>query len=283
MKIINKIIKEIEEFPTLPTIYSTLSDVTANPRSTATDVANVIAQDQASATKVLKTSNSALYGYRGRINSISQAVVYIGFEEVKNLCIALSVIDMFALNSISKILSPVDLWKHSIAVGVISRYIARTLGVKNLEDYFVAGVVHDIGKLLFLKSIPEIYTKVLEYSIEHQVSLRVVEKEIIGISHTLAGKLLAEKWRLPKGIIEVISNQYIGVTDSKALQLVATVHLANVVATMLELGKAGDDLVPPINPKVYEVLKLHPNFFTRALPVIIKEYQESVNLLLIAK
>lgn len=283
MKLINNIIKEIEEFPTLPTIYSTLSDVMANPRSTATDVANVIAQDQASATKVLKTANSSLYGFRGRITSISQAVVYIGFEEVKNLCIALSIMDMFDMKQLSKVLSPVDLWKHSIAVGVISRYIARTLGFSNLEEYFVSGIVHDIGKLLFMKAIPDVYTKVLEYALENNVSLREVEKETIGMTHTLAGKLLAERWRLPKPIQDVISNQYTGIKEGKSDNLVATVHLANVVASMLELGKTGDEVIPAINNKVYEVLKLQPRFFTKALPVIIKEYQDSVGLLLVSK
>lgn len=283
MKLINNIIKEIEEFPTLPTIYSTLSDVMANPRSTATDVANVIAQDQSSATKVLKTANSSLYGFRGRITSISQAVVYIGFEEVKNLCIALSIMDMFDMKQLSKVLSPVDLWKHSIAVGVISRYIARTLGFSNLEEYFVSGIVHDIGKLLFMKAIPDVYTKVLEYALENNVSLREVEKETIGMTHTLAGKLLAERWRLPKPIQDVISNQYTGIKEGKSDNLVATVHLANVVASMLELGKTGDEVIPAINNKVYEVLKLQPRFFTKALPVIIKEYQDSVGLLLVSK
>lgn len=283
MKLINNIIKEIEEFPTLPTIYSTLSDVMANPRSTATDVANVIAQDQASATKVLKTANSSLYGFRGRITSISQAVVYIGFEEVKNLCIALSIMDMFDMKQLSKVLSPVDLWKHSIAVGVISRYIARTLGFSNLEEYFVSGIVHDIGKLLFMKAIPDVYTKVLEYALENNVSLREVEKQTIGMTHTLAGKLLAERWRLPKPIQDVISNQYTGIKEGKSDNLVATVHLANVVASMLELGKTGDEVIPAINNKVYDVLKLQPRFFTKALPVIIKEYQDSVGLLLVSK
>lgn len=283
MKLLSKIIKGIEEFPTLPTIYSTLSDVMANPRSTATDVANVISQDQSSASKILKTANSSIYGFRGRIESISQAVVYIGFEEVKNLCIALSIMDILEIEKYSKLISPVDLWKHSIAVGVISRHIGKSIGAKNLEEYFVAGIIHDIGKLLFLRTLPDDFNKVIRFSNENNVNLRDVEKQVFGISHTLAGKLLAEKWKLPKSFIDVISNQYTGVKDGKPDKLVSTVHLANVVATMLELGKTGDDIVPPINPQVYQVINLHQNFFTRALPLIIREYQESVNLLLVSK
>lgn len=283
MSSINEIIKQIEEFPTLPTIYATLSDVMANPRSTASDVASVIAQDQASASKILKTANSSLYGFRGRISSISQAVVYVGFEEVKNLCAAISILDIFNMKSLSEVLNPVDLWKHSIAVGVISRYIAKTTGANNLEDYFVAGIIHDIGKLIFMKAIPESYSKILVHVSESGESLREVEKRVLGITHTLAGKLLAERWRLPKTVQDVISYQYIGIKDGHSQNLVATVHLANVVATMLELGKTGEEEVPPINSKVYKILQLPPHFFTKALPVIIKEYQDSVSLLLTSK
>lgn len=283
MKLINKIIKEIEEFPTLPTIYTTLSDVMANPRSTAQDVANVIAQDQSAASKILKTANSSLYGFRGRITTISQAVVYIGFEEIKNLVLAISILDMFNISSKMVAFNPVDLWKHSIAVGIISRQIAKEIGAKNVEQYFLSGILHDIGKLLFMKSIPELYSKVISYSIENKMPSRDVEKQVIGMSHTLAGKLLAERWKLPKNIIDCISNQYTGLVDGRTDSLVASVHIANVAATLLELGKAGDEIIPQINPKIWDELKLSSNFFTKSIHAIVKEYQDSVNLLLVSK
>lgn len=283
MKLINKIIKEIEEFPTLPTIYTTLSDVMANPRSTAQDVANVISQDQSAASKILKTANSSLYGFRGRITTISQAVVYIGFEEIKNLVLAISILDMFNISSKMVAFNPVDLWKHSIAVGIISRQIAKEIGAKNVEQYFLSGILHDIGKLLFMKSIPELYSKVISYSIENNMPSKDVEKQVIGMSHTLAGKLLAERWKLPKNIIDCISNQYTGLVDGRTDSLVASVHIANVAATLLELGKAGDEIIPQINPQIWDELKLSSNFFTKSIHAIVKEYQDSVNLLLVSK
>ena len=153
MDIISRILKSVEDFPTLPTVYTALSDVMANPRSTTQDAANVIMRDQSAASKVLKTANSPLYGFRGRIDTISQAIFHIGFEEVRNLVIAISIMDIFKNTKLSLSYNPVELWKHSIAVGVITKLIGKELGVKNLENYFLAGILHDIGKLLFLNEL----------------------------------------------------------------------------------------------------------------------------------
>jgi HD-like signal output (HDOD) protein len=280
MKLINKIIKEIDEFPTLPTIYSTLSEVISNPRSTAGDVSNIILQDQSSASKILKTANSAAYGVMGKVTTVSQAVVYIGFEEVKNLIVSQSILDIFGNVNLTKAINPIDLWKHSIAVGIISKNIAKGMGIRNFETYFLSGILHDIGKLLFLKSIPELYDKVINYSIANNIPVIEVEKNIIGMSSSLAGSLLAEKWNIPATIRNTIKYQHIGLLNDKPETLVSIVHLANIVAEMLELGYSGEYLIPEVNKQIWQVIKLPTAFFTKNLPLIIKEYQDSVNLLL---
>jgi len=95
LKLINTIISKIDDFPTLPTIYTKLNEVTSDPKSTANDVANIIAQDQASATKVLRLVNSPSYGFKRNISTISQAVVLLGFDEIKNIVLTITIIDTF--------------------------------------------------------------------------------------------------------------------------------------------------------------------------------------------
>jgi HD-like signal output (HDOD) protein len=280
LDVIENIIQRIEEFPTLPTIYSTLSDVMANPRSTANDVAAVIAQDQSSASKVLKTANSSLYGFRGRVNNISQAIVYIGFDEVKNLIIALSIIDLFKKSGKNDTFNPVDLWKHSIAVGVITRLLGKEIGIKKLENYFISGILHDIGKLLFFKFMPDKYIKVVNHAIENGVTAREAEAEILGVTHTIAGDLLSEKWKLPKSIRNAISYHYVGKVDGNINPLVACVHLADVIACLLELGQAGDDIIPEPSYDIWESLEIRPKALKALYPRIIHDYEESVQLLL---
>ncbi len=280
MKNIQNIIDRIDEFPTLPTVYTKLSDVMSNHRSTPSDVANIISQDQASATKILKAANSSIYGFRGRITTITQAITFIGFEEVKNLVLALSIIQMFFKSDAPSSFNPVNLWKHSIAVGIITRHAGNTIGVRDLENYFIAGILHDIGKLLLYKYVPDDFAKAYNYSFANKVSLREAELKFIGISHTVVGDLLAEKWRLPISIRDVISNLYTGRVSGKLSLLVSCVHVANIAATMLELGDNNDEIIPKPNKDVWDFLKLPDNYFTKNMLEIIKQYQESVKLLL---
>lgn len=118
-KLINNLMVKVNEFPTLPTIYSKLSDTINNPTSSAADVAEVISQDQAAVTKILKVANSSVYGFVRKVTSIDQAVVYIGFQQIKALVLALSVIKLFDNTKEIKNLTPDGLWRYSFAVGAI--------------------------------------------------------------------------------------------------------------------------------------------------------------------
>ncbi len=280
MKNIQNIIDRIDEFPTLPTVYTKLSDVMSNHRSTPNDVARIISQDQASASKILKAANSSIYGFRGRITTITQAITFIGFEEVKNLVLALSIIKMFAKHDAPSSFNPVNLWQHSIAVGTITRHAGHTIGVRNLENYFIAGILHDIGKLIFYKYVPEDFAKAYNYSLANKVSLREAELKFLGISHTVAGDLLAEKWKLPISIRDVIGNLYTGRVSGKLSLLVSCVHVANIAATMLDFGDGDDEIIPKPNRDVWDFLKLPDNYFSKNIDTIYKQYQESCKLLL---
>lgn len=274
------IIQRINEFPTLPTIYSNLMDVMVNPRSTAMDVANVVSKDQASASKVLKAANSSVYGFQGRVTNISQAVMFLGFEEIKNLITALSIIDLFASIKTKNAINPVNLWKHSIAVGTLARSIGKTIGVKEIENYFLAGILHDLGKLLFYKIIPDSYSKVMNYSVENRITHREAELKIIGTNHLVAGEILAEKWKLPLAIRNVIRYHSAGTISGKIDELVSCVHIANISANMFGFGSKGDETLQEPNKSVWKDLDLPHNFFTSNIAKFQAEYEESVKLLL---
>lgn len=279
MKLINNIILKIDEFPTLPTVYTKLNEVMAHPNVSAKDVADVVSQDQASAAKVLKVANSPIYGLIGKISTISQAVVYIGFNEVKSIVLALSIIEMFKDVKANSLLDPKDFWRYSFAVGVISRNIANGLQIKNLEGFFINGILHGLGKLLFLKTIPDIYEKILTVSKEKKLPVRKAEEKVLGISHPLAGQMLAEKWRLPKEIQNVIKNLYIGTVNDRYNEMVGIIHVSTIMASMLELGSSGDFVVPKINRQIWNDMKLPEEFFANNYQKMVHEYQDISNLL----
>jgi HD-like signal output (HDOD) protein len=277
---IQEIISKVEEFPTLPTIYSTMLDLMANPRSTAKDVADLISKDQSAASKILKAANSPIYGFYGRINTITQAIIFLGFDEVKNLVTALSIIDLFNKDFASNKFNLVDFWKHSISVGIISRTIGKTLGVKDLENYFLGGILHDLGKLLFIKIIPAAYAKVIEYALDNRIQIREAELKLLGITHTIAGEILAEKWRLPLIIRQSIRYHNTGFVDTAFNQLVSSVHIANIASSAFGLGYNWEHLIPLPNLEVWKKLSLPESFFSGILNTLYYDYYDSVNILL---
>jgi HD-like signal output (HDOD) protein len=278
---IKKILKIVDDFPTLPTIYTALSDVITDPRSTSNDAANIVSKDQSSVSKILRVANSPIYGFLGRIDSISQAIFFIGFEEVKNLVLALSIFDMFKDTKIVKNLNPVDFWKHSIAVGVITRLIGSNTGVKNLENYFISGIMHDIGKLLFMRYLEDDFIKALDYAQTNNITIREAESHIFGITHTVAGELIAEKWGLPRSIKNAIRYHSTGYINGSVDTLVGTVHIADIVSRMMSLGDPGDHLIPEPSLEVWNKLCLDDNIFTKLHNKIINDYDESIAMFLL--
>ncbi len=277
---IDLIVQRVNEFPTLPTIYANLMDVMSNPRSSAINVAEVISKDQASATKVLKAANSSLYGFHGRITNISQAILYIGFDEIKNLITALSIIDLFASIKTNNGINPVNLWKHSIAVGTLARTIGKTVGASEIENYFLAGILHDLGKLLFYKIIPEPYSKVMNYAFENALTVREAELQIFGTTHLIAGELLATKWKLPSPIKNSIRYHHKGFISSKFDLLVGCVHVANLSAQLFGFGSSEGEMIDEPNLLVWEKLELPEKFFSVNIEKFNNDYNESVQLLL---
>lgn len=271
---------KIDEFPTLPSIYTKLNEVISDPNSNANDVSRIISQDQAAVSKILRAVNSPIYGFKKNISTISQSVVLLGFNEIKQLVLTLSVIDTFKGTENFKLLKPVELWKFSIATGIIAKIIAESKDSKELEKTFILGVLHGIGKLLFMKMLPELYEKVINYSFENKISTRETEIKIIGMHNSTAGRLLADRWHLPPEIKDVIKYHIIGDIDGKYNENVAIVHVSTIVADMLKLGNSGEFKDRYLNVSTFNKLNLEKNFFTKNLSRILAEYDEATKLIL---
>ena len=278
---LNKLISIVDEFPTLPTIYSQLLEIMANPHSTVMDVAKIIEQDQASATKVLKAVNSSLYGLQVRVGSISKAIFHLGFNEVKNLVITLSLINLTSKMSNFHNFSIVDFWKHSIGVGVTSRALGSIIKAPNIEDFFISGIIHDIGKLVFINYYSQDYAKVIDMATVKLLPIRQAEREYFGFNSSIVGEMLADKWKLPDPIKRSIKYQHVGMVEGKPNNLVACVHLAVVISKLLNLGDSGDTIVPKPNPAIWSNLNLPSNTLINLLPKIMSDFNQSTTVLLL--
>lgn len=275
-----KIRSSVNNLPTLPTIYSQLAEAMEDPLATNDKIAKIISSDQSSAFKVLKVANSPLYGLHGKIDSISQALMYLGHNEVKNIIFALSVIKVFSKEKSVKGLRPVDLWAHSIGVGVITRNLGQAIGEKHIENFFLAGIFHDIGKIIFLEFAVKEYQKVIDLVLEKNCRIKDAEKEIFGIDHAAAGQILADKWRLPQNIQDIILHHHSGHKSQTTNTLLASVHLANILAHILGFGFSGDNMIPQPSTIVWDTLKLQRGALLTLKDKFIDDYSHTIKLML---
>lgn len=280
MELVSNLIKNIKEFSTLPTVYSSLVDVLADPKSTTQDVSSIIACDQASSAKVLKVVNSPFYGFSGEIDSVSRAIVVLGFNEIYNLILASYLMDLFLKKDAVLDFRPVDFWGHSIAVGIATRLIGQNLGLPKPENFFVTGVLHDIGKLVFFEFLEDQFAAALALSKRNQQPLHSAEMTVFGIDHSETGALLAERWRFPSSIVQAIRHHQTGIVPEKADELTAAVHLGNIYCRALELGYPGDDFIPQPNPIALDIIKAQPNLLKEITPSLLNNYEETTQFLL---
>lgn len=277
---LERIIAAVNTLPTLPTVFAAISEAMEDPRTSADKLAQIISTDQVSALKVLKVANSPFFGFRGRIDTISEAVFYLGFNEIRNIVFALSVINSFSKTTSIPQFQPVDFWAHSIAVGIATRVIGAGSNAESLENYFLGGILHDIGKLIFFQFAKKDFIAALEIAESKKISLKSAEGEIFKFDHSVAGHMLAQKWKLPVSFQNVILYHHSGVTAESTDNLIPSVYLGNIVAKMLTLGRAGDDCIPKPNPQIWDKLKLPAGYFSKIRPRLEEDFNNTVRIML---
>ncbi|MBN8574868.1 MAG: HDOD domain-containing protein [Candidatus Kapabacteria bacterium] len=275
---LQKISKNVQEFKTLPTVYTQLMEVMANSRSSINDAAMVIASDQVAATKILKVANSPLFGLSTRVDSINKAIFLLGFNEVKNIIIATSIMDMFDMKNSNAYFNPVDFWKYSIGVGITSRHLAKETGITNVDSFFLSGIVHAIGKLFLYQSFPQEFLLALEIAHDNRLNLRDAEREIFGTTHTVVGELLAERWKLPNTISNAIRYYPTGLVNQAPDILVSIVHLSTIVAKALNFGNSGESLIDKPSEHIWELLSLRQGSLEAAFGELTNSYEQSVTM-----
>lgn len=237
------LIQRIEELPTLPTTLSKIISVAENPDSGARDLAIVISQDQSISSMVLRLVNSAFYGHFRNISSISHAIVILGFQTVKNLALGTSIFRAQPSGS-RPVFNRNKFWAHSLAVGTFTKRLAPMVkGADKIdpETAFVTGLLHDLGKVIFDNYFNEEYRQASDQARERKEWIRVAEEETLGMSHTLAGRMLAEKWHFPANVVSAIGFHHDpekAGADSGVLS--PLVHVANHCCHELKIGSGGN-------------------------------------------
>ncbi len=240
---IRKIQDYIDRMPSLSTTVTKVLEVCNSPNASANDLNRVISLDPVLTGHVLRLINSAYYSLPNQISSLARATIMLGLNTVKNLALSTAVVGALGKKASFKTLPMDAFWAHSICVGVTAKALAAVRGVPsaNREEYFVAGMLHDLGKIPLNTCFSENYGQALQLASLEQGSLLRAEQLLVGVDHGVAGRLIGEKWRLSAGIIEALARHHDPAQASDAHRdLVCTVALANLYANIYEIGSAGD-------------------------------------------
>ena len=252
---IKKVTESIISLPTLPVVVSKMIEMVDNPKTSTASLARLISIDQSLTAKILKLANSAYYGFPREISTVNMAIVVLGFNTVKNMGLSLSVFDMFkdaeggALFDVSKF------WEHSIGCGAASRMIARRMKYRFVGEAFVAGLLHDIGKVILNQYVHKEFMETLRLASLGKVSLDEAEEEVMGTGHAEVGSWLAEKWNLPKIIVESITFHHEPWEAKAEPLLVAIVNVADYLCHLCNIGISGR--LSPLKPdeRTWEIFR----------------------------
>jgi HD-like signal output (HDOD) protein len=264
-----------ENVATAPAVYHKLQMALANSESTFQDYAEIIQVDTSLAARLLKISNSPFFGFETKVESITHAMTIIGLEQIIDLALVSMVIEKF--KGIPKeFVVMEEFWRHSIAVGLCARLIGRGINEPNSERYYLAGVLHDIGSLVFYKEIPIQARLIISEAQADNKHLNEVEKEILGFHHGEMGGYLLREWGFPEVFSESIPYVHQPSKATNYSEVATILHLADCVAYHMELGNNGEPGKPPIEKGSMARLGLNEETFNKVQDETLGQYSYTV-------
>lgn len=255
-----------EDLPTLPEVAIRLQQVIDDPKSSAKDVARLIEEDPSISTKVLRMVNSVFYApvHGEEITHLGPAIARLGFVTVANIALSTSVFQAFS-KSQNSMFDRREFWKHSISVGVVAG-VLHDFAVNEIDQRItrdmvhLAGIVHDMGKILFERYANEEFHQAIKSSRKENLPVIKEEARFIGMGHDEAGAWLGRKWKLSEEIIAVVRWHHdpLSCPDEDLQGLVKLIHMADYIAHNQKMGDSGNPS-PGYDPRIREELKMTPD------------------------
>jgi HD-like signal output (HDOD) protein len=267
----------IKNMPSLSTTMSKVLEICNNPHISPTDLNRVISLDPILVGRVLKLINSAYYGLGQQVTNLVRAVIMLGINTVKNLALSSAVMDNFNPEEFQGLDSE-GYWRHSLCVGVAAKLIARKRGVdpRLLEEYFTAGLLHDIGKIPLNAALPRGYLLAVKDADSRRIPLFQAETENLGLNHNEAGELVVRAWRIEGALGDaVIHHHNYGDYTGEHKELLYSIVVANYFASLMEIGSSGDRYPHKPEDAVWETLGLSWETIEDIKPIVDDEIEKA--------
>lgn len=273
------LVQKTKVISSLPLVYTRVQEAVNDPHSSNRDLANIISEDPGLAARLLRMSNSPFFGFASKIDTINRAVTVIGTKQLCDLVLATSVMRLF--HGVSpELVCMESFWRHSVACGVAARILATYRREPNVERFFVAGLLHDIGRLIIFMQIPEIALKVLQEAHSRAALLYEVESEMLGFDHAAVGGALLTQWWLPEHTVEAVAHHH-RPSDSPNEHIdAALVHIADLIVNAMCIGTSGERFVPPLDLRAWERIGLPVSVLAPTLTQLERQYSEAISVIM---
>jgi len=239
---------------TLPRMVVQTLDAIKNPNVSYGYLASLIGKDAALSAKLLKMVNSALYCFPEPVETIERAVTVLGSSRLTSLALGVSMMSFFA-DIPRDVLDMRSFWKHCLSCGVLARLLAVSAGHPNEERCFVAGLLHDVGRLVMLRNHPSHVARAIALAREEDAPLCEAERALWGFDHAQLGSRLLQAWRFPPALEHAVADHH-AYDPRSSSQDAALVHLADLMAHTLRLGASGAPAAPPLIPAAWEQMNI---------------------------
>ena len=242
---LERLIMTAGDLPTIPVVATKVMQLIESEAATAEELARIVASDPAVAARVLKISNSSFYGCQRQIQTLSHAIMMLGFSTLKSLVVAASVKQVYKPYGLTEKM----LWEHSFGAGLAARIIANSTRTVNEEEAFLGGLFHDIGKIIMNTVDSQRFQTVMQKCYNDNISFLDAERQVFSYTHAEVGALVIKKWNFPAFLMQaILQHHYFDFAqdeDPYQVRLTCVVGLANLFCHKLGIGvrEPDDELV----------------------------------------
>lgn len=281
---VTQLVEDVNKLVSLPEVCTRIHQMLEDPRYTSKDIGHVLSQDVDLTARLLKIVNSSFYGFPAKIDTIKRAITVVGNSELLVLVLATSSIMTFR-NIPADLMNMATFWRHSVYTGVIARLLATKCNVLHSERLFVAGLLHDIGKLVILYKLPDEARAVLEAVKSHPQKNPVdtqykTEERILGFNHAIVGMEMLKLWNLPESLqVSVGMHHSPQIADSHQLES-AIVHVSNILADCADANIAAADMLGYMHKEAVSMTGMNEEAIEPLLLEATPKFNEALELIL---
>ena len=270
---LDSILASVDKMRPMPTSVTRILVALDDSNNTAGIISDLIGLDQALAASVLQLANSASMGFANVCSSLTDAVMRLGFKRVRVLVLGAASSGPLTRRLNGYRLGAGELWNHSVATAVTSQWLSRFLHYPDPEEAYVAGLLHDMGKLILDQYMMIDYTRIIDLMRNYNLALWQVEEKLLGIDHSMVGSLMAQKWNFPVSLIDAIRYHHAPSLARTKQQLGAIINMANALAKPAASANL-DPFGMQVHPEALTILGIDPTQLDR-IKQLLNEYRTS--------